>query len=425
MRLLPSALYVVVTCVAISNGIVIETVLVDNPGNFPDVTGFGDVAYEYRISAYQITNVRYTEFLNAVAKDDPNELFNATMSLDENVGGIVRIGFPSDYSYVAKPEKEDTPVVFVSYYDALRFANWLHNGQPVGPQGPITTEDGAYTFSDPMTVDSGRNTGAIWFLPTENEWYKASYHQPFDEGGDLDDYWLYRAQSNTHNFLGQPSYYGMFAPGVGSTAIGRYDWLENETPGHPKVRSFRESTDSAGFPPDRKIKDISFHIASVMFGDLNNDALCDAEDIDALRIAITDGSADLVFDLNRDGTLDSSDWNHMIHVVRETEFGDVNLDQNVDATDLATLRTNFGSIGGWSLGNFTLGDTDIDANDLAKVRTNFGFAPPALTPEPSGILLMVGGLLALRRHRRRLAGIALAARVFVRSTSHEDNQATH
>ena len=32
----------------------------------------------------------------------------------------------------------------MSFYDALRFANWLHHGQPVGPQGPATTEAGAY-----------------------------------------------------------------------------------------------------------------------------------------------------------------------------------------------------------------------------------------------------------------------------------------
>ena len=31
---------------------------------------------------------------------------------------------------------------YVSFYDALRFANWLHNGQPTGAQGAATTETG-------------------------------------------------------------------------------------------------------------------------------------------------------------------------------------------------------------------------------------------------------------------------------------------
>ena len=38
----------------------------------------------------------------------------------------------------------DRPVNYVSFWDAARFANWLHNGQPTGAQGAGTTEDGAY-----------------------------------------------------------------------------------------------------------------------------------------------------------------------------------------------------------------------------------------------------------------------------------------
>ncbi len=36
------------------------------------------------------------------------------------------------------------PVNWVSFWDAARFVNWLHNGQPTGAQGLGTTEDGAY-----------------------------------------------------------------------------------------------------------------------------------------------------------------------------------------------------------------------------------------------------------------------------------------
>jgi hypothetical protein len=35
------------------------------------------------------------------------------------------------------------PVNRVSFYDALRFANWRHNGEPTGEQDNTTTEDGA------------------------------------------------------------------------------------------------------------------------------------------------------------------------------------------------------------------------------------------------------------------------------------------
>jgi hypothetical protein len=47
---------------------------------------------------------------------------------------------------------DDKPVIAVSWFDALRFINWLENGQPVGLQDASTTEDGAYTFTGASSV---------------------------------------------------------------------------------------------------------------------------------------------------------------------------------------------------------------------------------------------------------------------------------
>lgn len=87
----------------------------------------------------------------------------------------------------------------VSFYDALRFVNWLHNGQPSGAQNASTTEDGAYTITeDGVLTDSiDRNAGWRWAIPNENEWYKAAYFQPASQGGDSDDYWLFPTSSNS------------------------------------------------------------------------------------------------------------------------------------------------------------------------------------------------------------------------------------
>jgi formylglycine-generating enzyme required for sulfatase activity len=42
-----------------------------------------------------------------------------------------------------------------------------------------------------------RSPGAKFFLPTEDQWYKAAYHQPASAGGDTaDGYWLYPTKSN-------------------------------------------------------------------------------------------------------------------------------------------------------------------------------------------------------------------------------------
>ena len=49
-----------------------------------------------------------------------------------------------------------------------------------------------------------RNAGAQWFIPTENEWYKAAYHQPAAQGGDADNYWAYPTRTNSEPYSDQP-----------------------------------------------------------------------------------------------------------------------------------------------------------------------------------------------------------------------------
>ena len=88
---------------------------------------------------------------------------------------IVRSGSSPNFSYSVGPNWAERPVNYVGFWDAARFANWLHNGQPTGPQGPGTTEGGAYHDVGSQTL-FGRNAGAKFFIPTEDEWYKAAYH---------------------------------------------------------------------------------------------------------------------------------------------------------------------------------------------------------------------------------------------------------
>jgi len=88
---------------------------------------------------------------------------------------IVRTGSSPNYSYSVAADWADRPVNYVSFWDAARFANWLHNGQPTGAQGPETTEGGAYINVGNQTTFA-RQPGALFFIPTEDEWYKAAYH---------------------------------------------------------------------------------------------------------------------------------------------------------------------------------------------------------------------------------------------------------
>ena len=181
---------------ASARGAAISTVPLGNAGNAADTTGYGAVAYNYRIGTTEVTNAQYVAFLNEKAKSDPLSLFDSNMSSDAR-GGITRSGSDGSYIYAPKTDMGNKPVNYVSWYDSIRFANWLNNGQGTGD-----TETGAYTLLGGTATPSNglsitRNAGATWWLPSENEWYKAAYHQPAATGGDADDYWRYATASNS------------------------------------------------------------------------------------------------------------------------------------------------------------------------------------------------------------------------------------
>lgn len=172
--------------------ITMETVPVGNAGNPADNTGYGMVSYAYEIGKFEVTAGQYTEFLNAVAADDTYLLYNRDVLLGFYGCYIARHGTPGSYTYTVADLSSNFPVNFVSWGDAARFANWLHNGQPVGPQGPGTTETGSYALNGATTNEAlmaiQREPGATWVIPTENEWYKAAYHKNDGVTGNYFDY---------------------------------------------------------------------------------------------------------------------------------------------------------------------------------------------------------------------------------------------
>jgi len=160
--------------------VVIDWVTVGDAGNAADTTGYGSVAEPYRISRFEVTNAQYTEFLNAVAVTDTRALYNTSMAVVSypDRGGITRSGSPGSFSYSTIAGREDMPVNYVSFWDAARFANWLHNGQPTGAQGYAATEAGGYELAPTDIANNTvtRTAAAEVFVPSEDEWYKAAYY---------------------------------------------------------------------------------------------------------------------------------------------------------------------------------------------------------------------------------------------------------
>jgi formylglycine-generating enzyme required for sulfatase activity len=183
---------VVAMSVTAARAVTVDWVTVGDPGNAADDTTYGAVADSFRIMRYEWTNAQYVDFLNAVDPNgtNPNSIYNNSMGSNARGGISFTNGNTAGSKYAARTNMGDKPVNYVSWFDAARVANWLHNGQGSG-----STETGAYTLSGTTEGDAPAvNPGASFYIPTEDQWYKAAYYKG---SGTNAGYWDYATQSDT------------------------------------------------------------------------------------------------------------------------------------------------------------------------------------------------------------------------------------
>jgi sulfatase modifying factor 1 len=200
--------------------VTIDYVSVGNPGNAADLgTGslYGAVAYAYQIGKYEVTNAQYGEFLNAKGASNSGAIYNSSMTGT----GITQTGSSGNFSYSVTSGFENKPVVYVSWFDAARFANWMMNGQGSGDM-----ETGAYTLNGATSGIITANIGAQVYLPSEDEWYKAAYYSAANTSyslypngqntitiADANYNFSLGSTTNVGTYSSDPSSYGTFDQG--------------------------------------------------------------------------------------------------------------------------------------------------------------------------------------------------------------------
>ena len=138
------------------NTFTIDFVDISNAGNAADTTGYGAVPYEYRMGTYEISK-------DAITKATASGMAHVT----------------------AGPGTSSQPASTISWYEAAAFVNWLN-----ASAGHRAAYNLTYSGGWSMTLWSGedawqvggenlyRNKDAYYFLPSEDEWYKAAYYSP-------------------------------------------------------------------------------------------------------------------------------------------------------------------------------------------------------------------------------------------------------
>ncbi|MCA9149447.1 MAG: PEP-CTERM sorting domain-containing protein, partial [Planctomycetales bacterium] len=146
-------------------------------------------------------------------------------------------------------------------------------------------------------------------------------------------------------------------------------------------------------------------------GDFNGDGVLDAADIDALSAQVRAGTNPAAYDLNSDNVVDGLDRDVWVNELKKTYYGDSNLDGQFDSSDFVTVFTAGeyeDAIDGnstWGTGDWN-GDGDFNSSDFVTAFSAGGYeqgprAAVSAVPEPSSFVLMLLGLSAFARRRRR------------------------
>ena len=137
------------------NEFTIDFVNIGHAGNAADTTTYGAVPYEYRVGKYEISQ-------DTITKATASGMANVT----------------------AGPWTGNQPAAYISWYEAAAFVNFLNTDSGKTAAYDLTISNGIWSmslWSSEQAWTAGgtnlyRNKDAYYFLPSENEWYKAAYY---------------------------------------------------------------------------------------------------------------------------------------------------------------------------------------------------------------------------------------------------------
>ena len=138
-----------------TNEFTIDFVYIGNTGNAADTTTYGAVPYQYRTGKNEISQLQITK---------------ATQIGMANVSAGAWSG--------------SQPAANISWYEAAAFVNFLNTNSGKTAAYALTFSNSQWSmalWSSEQAWTAGgtnlyRNKDAYYFLPSENEWYKAAYY---------------------------------------------------------------------------------------------------------------------------------------------------------------------------------------------------------------------------------------------------------
>lgn len=157
-----------------------DFVTIGNAGNAADDTGYGGVGYNYRMGVNEVSRGMIDAY---------NTLSGGPILTMQDMSPFGGNGV-------------NRPATGISWNEAARFVNFLNTSKGFSAAYQFDTAgfndnialwesgDAGYNAANPF-----RNSNAHYFLPSEDEWYKAAYYDPNKSGGA--GYYDYATGSDT------------------------------------------------------------------------------------------------------------------------------------------------------------------------------------------------------------------------------------
>lgn len=213
----------------------IDFVTIGQPGNAPwagngtlgdRAIGRGRVDYEYRIGRFEVTTAQWVEFMNA-AYDRPANDQIPFMQLPSTWGGASQSPtVPGGRRWRVSQGNDMLPVGNISWRMAAIYCNWLHNDKALTRDAFLTGAYNVSTFGytgpngDQFTDQAARSPGARYFIPTWDEWLKATHFDPSRFGQGQPGWWSFANMRETVTPIGLPPPFGTGEANAGSGSAG-------------------------------------------------------------------------------------------------------------------------------------------------------------------------------------------------------------
>lgn len=153
------------------------------------VTGRGSVPWQYRMTQSEVPASLWVEFLNAsraradaIDYDFGSEPWTFGIVFDPTYTGPGR-----RYQLSSAPNAANMFVADISWRTCAVLCNWLHNDKRLDREAFLTGAYEVSQFWDGPNAGVGgeqasHNPGAKYWIPTLDEWLKASYYDPTKNG---------------------------------------------------------------------------------------------------------------------------------------------------------------------------------------------------------------------------------------------------